>query len=341
MIRSRLARHALSTVLPTEHNGQMPHILKSRSLVAMLGVGVGLFLFSQVLHTTSYLNTMASVYPSTLIELTNKDRLAQELPPLTESKTLEAAASLKVNDMVSNNYFSHTSPSGLSPWHWFAVAKYTFLYAGENLAVNLSESSDVEQAWLNSPLHRANVLSPNFTEIGIATRDGYYNGQKTTYIVELFGTPAQSVTHVVPVETSTPTAVPVKQANATSAPKVAGESTSQNELAVVQSTPAYEEVKNTDPTLEALPSVGTTPQPVSWYEHMLIHADDYIAFLMQVIIIALILALTGLAMQEYEKRHLRHMAGGVVVAAVLVGLLFVGRIGVFASDQAPLIVQAK
>ncbi len=338
MIHKRIARHILDNVTPTESNGYVPRILKSNALWAILGVGTGLFLFSQVLHTTGYLNTMASIYPATLIELTNKDRAVQELPPLVASKALEAAANLKVHDMVNNNYFAHTSPSGISPWHWFAQANYKFLYAGENLAVNFSESSDVEEAWLNSPLHRANVLSPNFTEIGIATREGYYNGQKTTYIVELFGAPAKTAQPAI-VET-VPAKINVSDIKPeTVQPTVAGESAAA--LAVVQSTPSYEEVKNTDPTLVAVESSTTIKLSVPWYERLISRADEYIAFIIETSLIALILALTGLAMREYEKRHLKHMAGGVVVAAVLVGLLFVGRIGVFASDQAPLIVQAK
>ena len=95
----------------------------------------------------------------------------------------------KANDMVANNYFAHTSPSGLTPWYWFEQVGYGFTYAGENLAVNFSDSQDVTNAWMNSAEHRANILNANFTQIGIATATGTYNGAPATYVVEDFGTP--------------------------------------------------------------------------------------------------------------------------------------------------------
>jgi uncharacterized protein YkwD len=45
---------------------------------------------------------------------------------------------MKANDMATLSYFAHTSPSGLTPWHWFAKANYVFSYAGENLAIDFS-----------------------------------------------------------------------------------------------------------------------------------------------------------------------------------------------------------
>ncbi len=341
MYHKRIAHHIINHIVPTEHNGFVPQLLKGRALFAMLGVGVGLFLCSQVLHVTGYLNTLADVYPATLIELTNKDRATQELPPLNVNPTLTAAAKLKANDMVSNSYFAHTSPTGLTPWHWFAQVKYVFTYAGENLAINFDESGDVEQAWLNSPTHRANVLSPNFTEIGIATQEGFYNGKKTTYVVELFGAPAVvQKTALAPEKTAT---VPLVPTPASQTPEVAGASATDNSsLVVIQSTPAYAEVQNTDPTIEPAPTVAATPAPVlPWYEKIILNADTYIAVIMQVIIIALVLALAGLAMREYEKHHLKHMAGGVLVAIILTSFLFVGRIGVFAEDIAPVFTTSQ
>ena len=78
----------------------------------------------------------------------------------------------------------------MTPWFWFAEANYQFSYAGENLAVFFGDSEDVVDAWLNSPSHRANLLNQQFTEIGIAVAEGTYQGQETTFIVQLFGTPA-------------------------------------------------------------------------------------------------------------------------------------------------------
>jgi uncharacterized protein YkwD len=107
---------------------------------------------------------------------------------------LQAAAQEKADDMVKNGYFAHTSPLGVTPWYWFGNVGYDFSYAGENLAVNFSDSQDVTNAWMNSPEHRANILNAHYTNIGMAIATGTFQGQSAIYVVELFGTPA-----IVPV----------------------------------------------------------------------------------------------------------------------------------------------
>ena len=107
-----------------------------------------------------------------LVDETNQKRVANGLPDLQVSPLLTAAAQEKANDMATKGYFAHTSPQGLTPWYWFEQVGYSFDYAGENLAVNFSDSQDVTDAWMNSPEHRANILSANFTQIGMATAQG-------------------------------------------------------------------------------------------------------------------------------------------------------------------------
>jgi hypothetical protein len=86
----------------------------------------------------------------------------------------------------------------------FNQVNYKFLYAGENLAVNFSDSGDVINAWMNSPSHRSNILNHNFTETGIATAQGTYNGQSALFVVQLFGQPSlqAAVTSTKPVATT-------------------------------------------------------------------------------------------------------------------------------------------
>jgi hypothetical protein len=89
--------------------------------------------------------------------------------------------------MFGYNYFAHTSPQGVNPWHWFNKANYNYTYAGENLAMNFVEAEDAMQAWMNSPTHRDNIISKNYTEIGIAVGVGKIDGVDTTIVVQLFG----------------------------------------------------------------------------------------------------------------------------------------------------------
>ncbi len=182
--------------IPVKNNDYLPHLLRPRS--ALIIIALSLILAATLLLGKFNLQRShqgAAVYSSVVVDLTNKDRVAEGLPPLTLSPQLEAAARLKVNDMVKNSYFAHTSPDGLTPWHWFEEAGYSFLFAGENLAIDFKDSQKLEDAWLRSPTHRANILSPRFSEMGVATAEGIYQGHKTTFVVEMFGTPFSDETY--------------------------------------------------------------------------------------------------------------------------------------------------
>src|SRR5271169_1805453 len=174
--------------IPQEENDHKPHILRPQSvafvLVVALAVEGALWFGTSQLAPRSQL--FGIIVANTLIDETNQNRVANAEPALEVSPLLEAAAQAKVNDMVANNYFAHTSPSGLTPWYWFEQVGYGFTYAGENLAVNFSDSQDVTDAWMNSAEHRANILDANFTQIGMATAQGTYDGHPATYVVELF-----------------------------------------------------------------------------------------------------------------------------------------------------------
>ena len=123
----------------------------------------------------------ADITKSTLENLVNQTRQADGLAPLIENQKLNEAAQLKAENMVQNQYFNHTSPSGISPWFWFAKAGYNYKYAGENLAIGFFDSKEVYDAWLNSPSHKANILNPNYKEIGTAVLNGF--GQNNTIVV--------------------------------------------------------------------------------------------------------------------------------------------------------------
>lgn len=155
---------------------------------------------------------LGAIYSSVLIELTNKDRSTSSLPALTANDTLAEAAKLKADDMVSKGYFAHNSPDGKTPWYWIMKAGYKFVYAGENLAVNFTESEQVENAWMGSPLHRANILSNKYSEVGIAVQEGTFNGENAIFVVQMFGKPTKAKTAFnspvpAPTTTSTSTAV--------------------------------------------------------------------------------------------------------------------------------------
>lgn len=124
-----------------------------------------------------------------ITELTNAERLSRDLPAVVQNDKLTKAAELKARDMFTQGYFSHTSPEGLAPWHWIEEAKYQYVYAGENLAIDYAEPAAVMNAWMQSPTHAENILTQQYAEIGIAVATGIMKGQETTIVVQLFGTP--------------------------------------------------------------------------------------------------------------------------------------------------------
>lgn len=161
---------------------------KIRIILKSLTTGLGLAAFAFLLMPASFVSA-SDVTAGKLIELANQSRAAAGEEPLTENALLSAAAAAKAEDMLKNDYFGHTSPAGVKPWHWVTEAGYGYQYAGENLAINYHEAEAQHQAWMESPTHRANILSPRYTEIGIAVVSGTVKGKESLITVQMFGAP--------------------------------------------------------------------------------------------------------------------------------------------------------
>lgn len=190
--RHSLRKRVHSYLVPHKGNQYSPRIFAYTSVVAIVLVLVLMqavyFLDTHVVFKRT--NFLSSVLPGVLITLTNGDRASQNLSILTEDELLTQAAQLKANDMAAKGYFAHVTPEGYEPWYWFDAVGYQYEYAGENLAVNFTDSKDVQTAWMNSPTHRANIVKPQYSRIGIATAEGEYKGRNVTFVVQLFAKPA-------------------------------------------------------------------------------------------------------------------------------------------------------
>jgi len=132
---------------------------------------------------------VSDISRANIISLTNIERTGAGLPRLTENKTLNTAAQLKLDHMLKNDYFAHNAPDGTTPWAWFEAAQYDYQHAGENLAMDFDYAANQHNAWMNSTTHRQNIMSSKYTEIGVATGEGRINGDLTTVTVQVFGTP--------------------------------------------------------------------------------------------------------------------------------------------------------
>ena len=129
--------------------------------------------------------------PSTAEMLTavNDARFDSGLQPVKLNKRLSAAAEARAFDMINNGYFDHENLAGELPWRVIEGKNYSFLHAGENLAINYSDAKNVISAWLNSPAHETNLLNPLFSETGVSVVSVGSGNEQKTLIVELFAAP--------------------------------------------------------------------------------------------------------------------------------------------------------
>ena len=147
---------------------------------------------SLVSRTSEILGYATDIKITELLNLTNETRSKKGLSTLTLNNKLSKAAELKANDMFEDDYWAHTAPDGKEPWDFIRSQEYYYVFAGENLAVDFSDSQDVVEAWIDSPTHRDNLLNANYSEIGFAVVNGELQGRKTTLVVQMFGKPRYS-----------------------------------------------------------------------------------------------------------------------------------------------------
>ncbi|WP_231510839.1 CAP domain-containing protein [Bacillus sp. UNC438CL73TsuS30] len=102
-----------------------------------------------------------------VIDLTNAERKKNGLPALSADALLSKVAQTKSDDMEAKHYFSHTSPTYGSPFDMMRDFGVTYKSAGENIAMGQPTAKEVVTAWMNSEGHRKNILSPNYTNIGV------------------------------------------------------------------------------------------------------------------------------------------------------------------------------
>nr|WP_233711301.1 CAP domain-containing protein [Lederbergia citrisecunda] len=102
-----------------------------------------------------------------VIDLTNAERRKNGLPDLKADTQLSNVAQKKSEDMQQKHYFSHTSPTYGSPFDMMRDSGVTYQSAGENIAQGQQTPQEVVQSWMNSEGHRENILSKNFTNIGV------------------------------------------------------------------------------------------------------------------------------------------------------------------------------
>ncbi len=110
-----------------------------------------------------------------MLELVNKERAKEGLPPLKADPEMTRVARAHSRDMFVRGYFAHDSPEGKTPFDRMRASGVQFTAAGENLA--LAQTLEIaHNNLMNSPGHRANILHPAFGRLGIGVLDGGFYG---------------------------------------------------------------------------------------------------------------------------------------------------------------------
>jgi uncharacterized protein YkwD len=100
--------------------------------------------------------------------LLNDTRGGFDVLPVVENDLLNEAAALHAQDMVENDYLSHTGLDGSSVGDRVLAVGYDFSFVGENIAQGFYSEDSVMDAWMASPGHRNNILDPRAVDFGIA-----------------------------------------------------------------------------------------------------------------------------------------------------------------------------
>ncbi len=327
--------------IPHKHNDYKPHLFREVGAILLFSVIIFLFLLAVSGPTVlNRLNLTALVLPKVLVDYTNDNRATENFSHLTINSTLEKAAQLKANDMAEKGYFAHKNPEGKSPWYFFGQAGYDFAYAGENLAVNFSDSVDVSRAWMASPGHRANIMNGNFTEIGIATAEGMYQGRPTVFVVQLFGRPAaKKQVATSPLVSSTPKPKPTTSANnltqSTPSTAVSGSPASRSTTTtqtVLAESVAGEITKDNGSSelFISVENVGvesqpTTPDPhyASLIEKIIMSPNKTLSIVYLVLALIIVTGLTLMIFIEIRTQHPRLILMGFALLFIIGGLLYI------------------
>lgn len=173
----------------------LKHYYPFLPVLASIGILI-IAIFAPVsgLDNSDVLGAKETGQQSQLLDATNQARTERNVSPLQTDKQLSEAARAKAKDMVTRDYWSHTSPEGQDPWDFITNAGYSYQTAGENLAFGFTNDTAIVNAWLNSSSHRENVLNPSFTEVGFgtATSSNFTDNGPVKIVVAMYAAPANS-----------------------------------------------------------------------------------------------------------------------------------------------------
>ncbi|PKN53483.1 MAG: hypothetical protein CVU55_02350 [Deltaproteobacteria bacterium HGW-Deltaproteobacteria-13] len=138
-----------------------------------------------------------------VITLTNNARALNGLPPLKENQFLNAIAETRAQDMLDKQYFAHVSPTGQQASDIAQEVGYHYKVIAENIGSgNFYTNQKIVDGWMQSPGHRANILSTEVEDIGAAVLKGKFKDADTYITVQIFGLQSLPVSHNICVAPS-------------------------------------------------------------------------------------------------------------------------------------------
>lgn len=320
--------------IPSEHNVYRPHLLSKPALLFFLTIVLtaeGVFI-ADLLARHSALNYLSAVLAGEVVAFTNTERIHNGVMDLTENELLTAAAQAKAEDMAAKGYFSHNGPDGKEPWVWVREAGYAYQYAGENLAVRFTDSRDVVEAWMASPSHKANIVKPAYTHIGVGVARGEFDGSPATFVVQYFGAP-QGAAAVLGVETSD-TEGGVPRAEPAGGVAVAGQAQVEGAAVVVQ---AIEPALQPALSAEALFSIQQAQSPWSSFARELVRGDvassPVVLWILGAVATLLIIGLALAFFVHMQVQANDMLMGGAVVAVIALSFIALNMHTPFTTER--------
>jgi len=183
--------------IPHAGNNYHPHSLHPKRIVlhaaSIIAIKAVVIIFVVFFPLAAWMTPdLAAQQSKKIIALTNDLRKSLNVPLLAENQKLDQAAFAKAQDMLLNQYFAHISPVGRGLDYFLSQVNYKYAVAGENLAMGFASPEEVMAAWKDSPTHYANMIDPDFSEIGAGMSEGNFNGSDTTLVAQYFGAPESS-----------------------------------------------------------------------------------------------------------------------------------------------------
>ena len=236
--------------IPNENNNYKPKALEPKRIafygISSVIIKIIVIVFVAFMPISAWLTPdVMSGESQKIIQLTNSIRSSLNVALLTQSSILNSVAFQKAQDMLVSQYFAHVGPDGKDVGSWLNIFKYSYEVAGENLAMGFSSAEDVVNGWTRSKTHYANLIDPDFTEIGVGMSSGKFEEYDTTFVAQIFAKP--KVAAVVK-----PTPIPVEPKPEEEGKQVVEEKEEVEQVVVP---------KTTTPTTQSKSKIKAAPDP--------------------------------------------------------------------------------